>query len=74
MTPFAGFPERGQMPERVLPGHLYFVLFDPAERYSLDKFALRRCGVLEATAENLRRLSLGIAEDLKYRDIDNPAN
>lgn len=72
VTPFGGFPERGQMAELLVPGHLYFVLFDPAERYSLGQFALPRCGVLEATPENLRRLSLGIAEDLKYRDIDTP--
>lgn len=62
------------LPQHLLPGMEYFILMDTNYHNENGPFEIPRCGVLEATPENLRRLSLGIAEDLKYRDIDNPDN
>ena len=67
---FPGTPNT-ELPEHLNQGNRYFVILDSVESDS-NSFEIPRCGVLEATPENLQRLSLGIAEDRKYHDIDNP--
>jgi hypothetical protein len=74
LTPYAGanYPPDFELPEHLVPGHRYFVLLDSDRRFELGELGAPRCGVLEATPENLRRLSDGITEDLKYRVVEPP--
>ncbi len=74
VTPFPGSMDapNAQSPEHLIPGRRYLVLLGSESNFDREHFGPDRCGVLEATPENLQRLSLGIAEDLKYHDIDNP--